>query len=80
MAMRLFDRIWTRRRHQRRFSDLAPHVQRRLALVARELRDEEDAIAAALNLPEPPRLLMIDEEESVVVGPGDRLELMAASR
>lgn len=70
--MRVLQRLLVRRYDQRQFADLDPRICRRLALAARELRDSEEAIAAAVGLAEPPRLLMIDEEEAVVVLPSDR--------
>ena len=73
--MRFLDRMLTRRRDQRQFCDVKHRTRQRLALAARELYDAEDAIAAASGLPMPPRLLMIDEEEAVVVLPTDRRQL-----
>jgi hypothetical protein len=70
--MRLFERMLMRRHDQRQFSDLKPRVRQRLRLAALELGDAEEAIAAALGLPEPPRLLMVDEEAAVVVLPSER--------
>ncbi|MDT9600238.1 hypothetical protein [Sphingosinicella rhizophila] len=70
--MHWIERMLTRRHDQHRFTDLKPLVRRRLKLAARELRDAEDAMAAELRLPQPPRLLMIDEEEAVIVLPNDR--------
>ena len=65
-------RMLMRRHDQRRFTDLKPRVRHRLALASRELAEAEESIAAALRLSRPPRLLMIDEEEAVVVLPNDR--------
>ncbi|SKA37840.1 hypothetical protein [Consotaella salsifontis] len=70
--MRLFDSVLTRRRRQPRFTDLAPWVRHRLALACRELKEAEEAAAEKLDLPEAPRLVMVDEEEAVIVRPGDR--------
>ena len=74
--MRFLERMLTRRNHQRAFADLKPKVRERLTLAARELAGAEEEIAAAMGLPEPPRLLLIDEEEAVVLLPGDRSQLL----
>ena len=73
--MRILDKLLTRRRDQPRFSALAPRVRHRLALACRELDDAEQALATRLGLPRPPRLLMVDEEEAVVLTPSDRAEI-----
>lgn len=73
--MGIWNKLLTRRAKQPRFSALAPRFQQRLALACRELSDAEQAIAAALDLPRPPRLLMIDEEKAVVLTPGDRIDV-----
>lgn len=70
--MRVLDKLLTRRRDIPRFSALAPHVQRRLAVACRELNNAEQEIAARLGLAQPPRLLMVDEEEAVILTPSDR--------
>lgn len=72
--IRLLDKLLTRRRQQPNFSALAPHFRQRLALACRELGDAEREIAAALDLPHPPRLLMIDEEKAVILTPADRID------
>lgn len=73
--MRILDKLLTRRRHQPGFTALAPRFQQRMALACRELGDAEQAIAAELDLPQPPRLLMIDEEQAVILTPGDRIDI-----
>ena len=73
--MRILDKLLTRRRNQPSFSALAPRFRQRLALACRELGDAEQAIAADLDLPRPPRLLMIDEEKAVILTPGDRIDI-----
>jgi hypothetical protein len=72
VTMRILDKLLTRRRDQPRFSALAPHVRHRLALACRELGDAEQELATRLGLPQPPRLLLVDEEEAVILTPGDR--------
>ena len=72
MKMRFLERMLTRRHDQRQFSDLRPRIRQRLTLAVQELGDAEGAIAAALGLPKPPRLLMIDEETAVIVLPSER--------
>jgi hypothetical protein len=47
-------------------------VRRRLVLACRELSDAEEGVAKRLALPTPPRLLMVDEENAVIVTPRDR--------
>lgn len=70
--MRLFDRLFTRRRRIPAFARLPQRVRKRLASACGELDAAEAEIAEALDLPQPPRLLLIDEEESVILTPGDR--------
>lgn len=71
--MRFIERLFTRRRTQRRFSDLKPRTRERLNRAICELSGDERDIAEQLGLPEPPRLLMVDEETAVVLLPEDRL-------
>lgn len=73
--MSIFDRFLVRRRALSRFSAVPVRVRRRLALARRELDDTEAEMAEQLGLSEPPRLLMVDEEEAVIVFPGDRAEI-----
>ncbi|WP_102961156.1 hypothetical protein [Mangrovicella endophytica] len=70
--MPIFDRLLTRRYTERRFAALQPRVRSRLALAARHLAEQEEDISASLGLSVPPRLLLIDEEEAVIVRPADR--------
>lgn len=74
--MGILDKLLTRRRNQPTFSALAPHFQQRLALASRELSDAEQSIAAQLDLPHPPRLLMVDEEKAVILYPSDRSNIL----
>ncbi len=55
-----------------RFAGLAPRVQRRLVPVCQELSEAEDELATHLALPQPPRLLLVDEEEAVILTPDER--------
>lgn len=73
--MRILNKLLTRRRDQPHFSALPPRVRQRLAVARQELSDAEQAIATRLGLPQPPRLLMVDEEEAVILTPGDRAEI-----
>lgn len=72
--MGILDSLLTRRRRMPRFALLAPRIRRRLGLVCRELSEAEEELAAHLGLPRPPRLLLVDEEEAVVVMPDERAE------
>ena len=72
--MGILDRLLTRRRRMPRFATLALRIRRRLNIVCRELSEAEEELAARLNLPHPPRLLLVDEEEAVVLTPGERAE------
>lgn len=56
------------------FAALAPPVRRRLGPVCRELSDAEQELSDYLGLPRPPRLLLVDEEEAVIVTPEERGE------
>jgi hypothetical protein len=73
--IRILEKLLTRRRDQPRFSALPRRVQQRLALACQELSDAEQALAARLDLPQPPRLLMVDEEEAVILTPSDRAKI-----
>jgi hypothetical protein len=73
--MRIFNKLFTRRRDQPHFSELPTRVRQRLALACRELSKEEEAVAARLDLPHPPRLLMVDEEEAVILTQNDRAKI-----
>jgi len=70
--MGILDMLLTRRRRMPLFAALAPRVRRRLNIVCRELSEAEEELAARLGLPEPPRLLLVDEEEAVILTPGER--------
>lgn len=72
--MGILDRLLTRRRRMPRFTLLAPRIRGRLVPVCRELSEAEDEVAARLGLAQPPRLLLVDEEEAVVVTPDERAE------
>ena len=73
--MGFLDKWLTRRRRLPSFAALAPRVRRRLVPACRELADAEQQLAAHLGLPQPPRLLLIDEEEAVILTPGERAEV-----
>ena len=65
--MRFIDKFMTRGRHQPRFDTLAQRVQNRLAPVCQDLGKAEQALAEHLDMPQPPRLLIIDEENAAVL-------------
>jgi hypothetical protein len=70
--MRLLDGLFTRRRRLPRLDDVSVTVRRRLEGACRELTEAEDRMAAELGIADQPRLLLIDEEEAVVIGPDRR--------
>lgn len=70
--MALFDHWFIRSRQAARVSDLSPSVFHRLTRACRDLTAAEDAMAERLGLRTPPRLLMVDEEEAVVIAPDER--------
>lgn len=72
--MGLLDKLLTRRRRMPLFARLAPRIRLRLNIVCRELSEAEEELAARLGLPQPPRLLLVDEEEAVILTPGERAE------
>lgn len=72
--MGILDKLLTRRRRMPRFETLAPRIRRRLRLVCRELSEAEEELAARLDLPQPPRLLLVDEEKAVILTPAERAE------
>lgn len=71
--MGILDNLLTRHRRMPRFAALSPRIRRRLNIVCRELSEAEEELAARLGLP-PPRLLLVDEEEAVILTPGERAE------
>ena len=73
--MSFLEQLMIRRRGSRRFSTVPPRIRHRLAFASRELTQSEDEIARQLGLAEPPRLLMVDEEEAVILTPEDRKEI-----
>lgn len=73
--MGFLDKWLTRRRRLPSFAALAPQVRRRLVPVCRELANAEQQLAAHLDLPQPPRLLLVDEEEAVILTPSERAEI-----
>ena len=73
--MALLERFLVRRQGLPRFSALPHHVRRRLAFACQELTDAEAEMAEQLGLARPPRLLMVDEEEAVILFEPDRAEL-----
>lgn len=77
--MRAIERFFTRRRRLPRFDDVSDSARRRLNDACRELSDAEDRMAALLHLPNPPRLLLVDEEEAVVITPEQRDEIAAVA-
>lgn len=70
--MALLDRLFVRRRAMPRFSSLPQQVRRRLSVACQELTSAEDQMAQRLGLPNPPRLVLVDEEEAVVLFAADR--------
>jgi len=75
VTMGILDKWLTRRRRLPSFAALAPRVRRRLVPVCRELADAEQELADYLDLPQPPRLLLVDEEEAVILTPKERGEI-----
>lgn len=73
--MGILDKWLTRRRGLPSFAALGPRVRRRLGPVCQELASAEQELAEHLNLPQPPRLLLVDEEEAVVLTPKERAEI-----
>lgn len=73
--MGILDSVFVRRRALPRFSSLSERVRRRLNLACRELTEAETEMAEKLGAPRPPRLLMVDEEEAVIVFASERGEL-----
>lgn len=70
--MGILDKFLTRQRRTPCFAALGPRVRRRLAPVCGELNEAEQELAMRLGLPQPPRLLLVDEEEAVILTPDDR--------
>lgn len=70
--MGILDTFLTRRRRTPCFATLAPRIRRRLGPVCGELGEAEQELATRLGLPQPPRLLLVDEEEAVILTPEDR--------
>lgn len=72
MTVRFLTNLLTRRHGAPRFDRLRPQVRRRLAYVCQELSEAEQEVATRLGLAQPPRLLLVDEEEAVVLTENER--------
>lgn len=70
--MALLDRLFTRRRRVPRFSALPRRTRQRLAVVCHDLTRAENRMASDLGLDAPPRLILVDEEEAVILLKTDR--------
>lgn len=73
--MGFLDKLLTRRQGLPRFTGLTPRVRRRLVPACRELSEAEQELAERLDLPHPPRLLLVDEEEAIILTPDERAEI-----
>ena len=65
--MRFLDAFFTRSARRPQRSALPRSVRRRLAQSCADLTQEENALAERFGLPMPPRLLIVDEEEAVII-------------
>ena len=74
--MRLSEKLFTRRRNLPRFAALPPRTRHRLALACEELTQAENDMARRLGLATPPRLVIVDEEEAVILLASDRAETL----
>jgi hypothetical protein len=70
--MALLDAIFTRRRQVPRFSALPRRTRQRLSVACDDLTRAEDEMADKLGLNAPPRLMLVDEEEAVILLQADR--------
>lgn len=70
--MSLLDKLFTRRRGVPRFSALPRRTRQRLAAACRDLTRTENEMADKLGLDTPPRLMLVDEEEAVILLKTDR--------
>lgn len=70
--MALLDAIFTRRRQVPRFSALPRRTRQRLSVACDDLTRTENEIARDLGLDAPPRLMLVDEEEAVLLLKTDR--------
>jgi len=70
--MRWVEAILPRRRKDPRFSNLPSRKRKRLTLVCQHLTKAEDETARKLGLATPPRLIVVDEEEAVILFAQDR--------
>jgi hypothetical protein len=68
----LLDAIFTRRRQVPRFSALPRRTRQRLSVACDDLTTTENEIARDLGLDTPPRLMLVDEEEAVLLLKTDR--------
>lgn len=71
--MAFLDAFFTRRRVVPRFSALPRRTRHRLATVCDDLTGAEDEMARVLGLDAPPRLMLVDEEEAVILLASDRM-------
>ena len=72
--MGILDKLLIRQRRLPRFEALAPRVRRRLGPVCQELGKAEQELAERLGLPQPPRMLLVDEEGAVILTPDERAQ------
>lgn len=66
------DAFFTRRRKVPRFASLPRRTRHHLVVVCEDLTEFEDEMARRLGLDTPPRLILVDEEEAVILLPDDR--------
>ena len=70
--MAILGTLFTRRRTVPRFSALPRRTRQRLTLVCDDLTRAENEMACKLGIRTPPRLMLMDEEEAVLVLANDR--------
>lgn len=70
--MALLDKLFTRRRGVPRFSALPQRTRQRLAAACHDLTRAENNMAEKVGLDTPPRLMLVDEEEAVIILQTDR--------
>lgn len=78
--VRLIDKLFTRGSESPEAAALSPQVRRRIAAACRDLSNAEASIGQRMGLAQPPRLLMVDEEQGAIIAPTDRDRIAARER
>lgn len=77
-VMRWLETLFIRRRYQPDPKRLAERTCRRLQPACQQLSEAERLVATSIGLATPPRLLLVDEEQAVILTPEARAAIEKA--